>query len=391
MRSSTRINKLLLFKALALFISSVAILGGCAREETNPEVARPALVFKIGQGAGLEADVYAGEVRSRVEADMAFRIGGKMVARLVDQGTAVKQGQPLARLDPQDVKLAADAARAQRAASEAEYNFAAAELQRFNTLLQKGFISQSAFDGKQNAFDAAKARFESATAQASVNLNQTGYTTLVADQDGVVTNVMAEAGQVVAQGQTIMRIANPAAKEVAISVAEGKIGEFRAVTDMRQLLVTLSSQPGRPYQAKVREIGAAADPATRTYPVRVSIVNADDNVRIGMTANVALVGATAGDQIAVPLSSLYQQGDKTGVWLVGAGNKLSLKPVSVVKYRENAAIVKGPLKTGDVIVAAGVHKLREGQVVKPTTDPFITGDGKVAVMPAEGAAGLAAR
>jgi RND family efflux transporter MFP subunit len=188
-----------------------------------------------------------------------------------------------------------------------------------------------------------------------------------------------------------MRIANPAAKEVAISVAEGKIGEFRAVTETRQLVVTLSSQPGKPYQAKVREIGAAADPATRTYPVRVSIVNADDSVRIGMTANVAFVGATAGDEIAVPLSSLTQQGDKTGVWLVGADNKLSLKPVSVVKYRENAAIVKGPLKTGDVIVAAGVHKLREGQVVKPTTDPFVTGDGKVAVLPAEGAAGLASR
>jgi membrane fusion protein, multidrug efflux system len=374
-----------------VLVADAAVLGSCTREETNPAVARPALVFKIGQGAGMEADVYAGEVRARVEADMAFRIGGKMVARLVDQGATVKQGQPLARLDPQDVKLAADAARAQVAAAEAEYSFATAELQRFRTLLQKGFISQSAFDGKQNAFDAARARFESAKAQAAVTLNQTAYTTLVADQDGVVTNVMAEAGQVVAQGQAIMRIANPAAKEVAISVAEGKIGEFRAVADARQLLVTLSSQTGTPYKAKVREIGAAADPATRTYPVRVSIVNADDNVRIGMTANVAFVGAAAGDEIAVPLSSLYHQGDKTGVWLVGADNKLSLKPVSVVKYRENAAIVKGPLKTGDVIVAAGVHKLREGQVVKPTTDPFVTGDGKAAVLPVEGTAGLASR
>jgi multidrug efflux system membrane fusion protein len=391
MPSATIIKKRFLCLTLAVIAGAVAAIGGCAREESSPEVARPALVFKVGQGTGIEADVYAGEVRSRVEADMAFRIGGKMVARLVDQGAAVKQGQPLARLDPQDVKLAADAARAQLAAAEAEYNFATAELQRFSSLLQKGFISQSAFDGKENAFDAAKARFESATAQAAVNLNQTAYTTLVADQDGVVTNVMAEAGQVVAQGQPVVRIANPAAKEVAISIAEGKIGEFRAVANTRQLLVTLSSQPGKPYRATVREIGAAADPATRTYPVRVSILNADDSIRIGMTANVAFIGAAASDEIAVPLSALYQQGDKTGVWLVGAGNKLSLTPVTVVKYRENAAIVKGSLKTGDVIVAAGVHKLREGQVVKPTTDPFVTGDGKVAVVPAEVAAALASR
>lgn len=384
-------NKTFIFSALTALFAGISLLGGCGHEEINTNAARPALIFKIVQGASMEAEVFPGEVRSRVEIDMAFRIGGKMVARLVDQGATVKKGQVLARLDPQDVKLVADAARSQVMASEAEYNFAEAELQRFKTLLQKGFISQSAFDAKQNAFDAARARFESAKATAGVNLNQTAYTTLVADIDGVVTNVMGEMGQVVAPGQPILRIANPAQKEVAINVSESRIGEFRNARDARQFLITLSSQPGKTYLAKVREVGAAADPATRTYPVRVSILNADDTVRLGMTANVAMIGAGAADELAVPLSAIYQQGEKTGVWMVGADNKLSLKAVTVVKYRENAAIIKGPLQAGDVIVAAGVHKLREGQVVKPTVDPYVTGDGKVAIVPMQGKEQFAVR
>jgi len=386
------LNSSFLLKIITL--ASVAALAGslngCAKAEAETAVVRPALVFKIGQGAGVDAEVYPGEVHSRVEADMGFRIGGKMVARLVDQGATVRQGQPLARLDPQDVKLAADASRANVSATKAEYDFAEAEAKRFKTLLDKNFISQSAYDAKINTRDATKARYESAQAQAAVNMNQAGYATLLADQDGVVTQVMAEAGQVVAQGQSVMRIANPREREVAITVSESRISEFRAEKDSKQLYIKLTSAPEKNYPAKVREIGAAADPATRTYPVRVSFVKADDDVKLGMTAYVAFLGATDEGQIAVPLSSIYQQGDKTLVWVVGADNKLAPRLVSVVKYRENAALITGPLKVGDLIVAAGVHKLREGQVVKPVTDPIVTGNNQVAVVPAE-ASRVAAR
>ena len=368
---------------------SVAILSGCNHKTANQELVRPALIFKIAPDSGVETEVYPGEVRSRVEADMAFRIGGKIVARLVDQGATVTKGQPLARLDPQDVKLLADAAQAQMGAAQAEFKFSEAELERFRTLLQKGFISQSAFDTKLNTYRLAKARYESTQAQTAMNRNQTSYATLVADQDGVVTQIMAETGQVVAPGQAIMHVANPAQREVAISVAESKIGQFRNAPHARQLWVTLSSQPGASYLAQVREVGAAADSATRTYPVRISILNADDYVKIGMSANVIFNGPAVENQIAVPLSALYQQGEKTGVWLVGADNHLTFKDVSVVKYRENAALVTGTLRTGDVIVAAGVHKLREGQVVKPVHDSLVTGNGKV--VSAKDAAPQAAR
>jgi multidrug efflux system membrane fusion protein len=369
--------------ALAIAAAFAGGLAGCAKTEAQPAPIRPALVFKVGQDAGVDAEVYPGEVRSRVEADMGFRIGGKMVARLVDQGATVKAGQPLARLDPQDVRLAADASRANVTASKAEYDFAEAETKRFKTLLDKNFISQSAYDAKVNTRDAAKARYESSQAQAAVNTNQAGYATLVADQDGVVMHVSAEAGQVVSSGQPILRVANPREREVAITVSESRINEFRAEMNAKQLYIWLVDARDKKYPAKVREIGAAADPATRTYPVRVSFVKADDDVKLGMTAYVAFLGATDNAQIAVPLSAIYQQGNKTLVWVVGADNKLSPRLVSVVKYRENAALITGPLKAGEVIVAAGVHKLREGQVVKPVTDPVITGDNQIAVVPVE--------
>lgn len=360
---------------------AAGLLAGCGAKTAEAPQVRPALVFKIGDGASVDAEVYPGEVRARVEADMAFRIGGKIITRLVDQGATVRQGQPLASLDPQDVKLAADASRAQVNATKAEYDFAEAEAKRFKTLLDKNFISQSAYDAKVNARDAAKARFESATAQAAVNSNQTSYATLVATQDGVVTQVTAEAGQVVAAGQPILRIANPREKEVSIFVSESRIGEFRDSNKLRQMFIEVSSAPGKRYPAKVREIAAAADPTTRTYPVRVSFVQADENVRLGMTANVAFVGATAATQLAVPLAALYQQGDKTLVWVVGADNKVKPRAVTVVRFRETSALITGPLKAGELIVAAGVHKLQDGQQVKPVTDPLITGANEVAIVP----------
>lgn len=370
---------------LVVALGVLAGTAGCSKIEPSTNNLRPALAYRVGSLSGIETDLYPGEIRARHEADHAFRISGKMVARLVDAGSLVKRGQPLARLDPQDTKLAADATNANAAAAETEATFADAEYRRFKGLFAKGFVSQSALDQKLNVANAAKARLESARAQASVSINQAGYAVLTAEQDGVVTQVMAESGQVVAAGQAVLRIANPAEKELSISVPEAKIGEFRSAgakgTAPKALRVATWSFPDKYYQAKVREVGAAADPVTRTYPVRVSIQDTDDSVQLGMTAFALFVGAGDADTLAVPLSSLYVKGAITGVWLIAADGKVSLKPVTVLQYKENVALVKNGIKAGDLIVAAGVHKLREGEVVKPVTDPQVTGDGKVAHAP----------
>ena len=387
------IKNIILNKQLSMGVLStimLAALGGCAKSTETVNSVRPALAYKISSHSNVNTDVYAGEIRARREADHAFRIGGKMVARLVEQGSLVKRGQVLAQLDPQDVKLSADAAGANVSAATTEAKFADAEFNRFKDLFNKGFVSQSALDQKLNVANAAKARLDAARAQANVSSNQAGYASLTAEMDGVVTQVMAESGQVVAAGQAVMRIADPGKKELAISAPESKIADFRRLgmtgSQVRDLRVATWAQPDKYYAAKVREVSAAADPLTRTYAIRVSLQNADDNVQLGMSAFAVFIGGNEAESIAVPLSALYVKkssvGMVTGVWQIDAGGRVSLMAVDVIQYKEDAAIVKGGLKIGDVIVAAGVHKLREGEVVKPIIDPRVTGDRKVAHAPA---------
>jgi multidrug efflux system membrane fusion protein len=196
---------------------------------------------------------------------------------------------------------------------------------------------------------------------------------------------MAEAGQVVAAGQPVMKIANPQEKELAISVPESRLGDFKGKGAVRRdLRVALSSNPEKYYKAKVREIGGTADAITRTYAVRISLLELDEAVQLGMSAFAVFAGANEAGTLAVPLSSLYVRDKTTGVWQIGTDGKVSLKDVAVIQYRETSAIIKavnGSVKPGDTIVAAGVHKLREGEVVKPIIDPVVTGDGKVVYAP----------
>ena len=359
------------------------LLAACSKPEIIVPQIRPALAYKIPASATDEHDVYAGDIHARVEADHAFRVGGKIIQRLVDAGSVVSKGQPLARIDAQDVRLAADAGRAQVAATQTEADFARAELKRFQDLFNKGFVSQSALDQKVTVANAAKARLDATIAQSTVSSNQAGYATLIAESSGVVTQVMAETGQVVAAGQAVMKIANPQEKELAISVPEAKLAEFRGKGVVpRELQVGLWSNPGKLYRAKVREIGGAADPITRTYAIRVRLLEQDEAIQLGMTAFAIFAGAHIADTLSVPLSALYVRDKTIGVWQIAADGKVALKAVSVVQYRETSAIVKatgGSVKPGDIIVAAGVHKLREGEVVKPLVDTAVTGDGKVAM------------
>ena len=362
---------------------------GCGKSETPAPIIRPALAYKIPPGGGTDIDVYSGDIRARYEVDHAFRVGGKIARRLVDAGATVKRGQPLAELDPQDVKLAADAARSQVTAQQTEADFAEAELKRYRDLFAKGFISQSALDQKSNVANAARARLDAQKATASVSLNQAGYATLVAQTDGVVTQVSAEAGQVVAQGQSILKVANPNELELAIAIPESRIGEFRGANlgtnQARPIRVHLWSNPDVFYPGRVREVSGAADAVTRTYAVRIAVDAGKSNkdaIGLGMSAFAAFVGNIEPGTFAVPLSALYANGKSTGVWQIGADGKVSLKSVTVIQYRETNALVKSDqVKPGDTIVAAGVQKLRDGEVVKPLIDPQVKGDGKVAVAP----------
>ena len=384
------------WSSVSLLALASLVVAGCAEKPAVAPEVRPVRVTRALPGAATGFSTYAGEIKARYETDMSFRVGGKILARLVDAGALVKRGQPLARLDAQDANLNVAAARANLAAADSELDFANAELARYDDLLGKKFVSQGVYDQKLNAHKAAVAKRDAAKAQASVSGNQAVYTTLAADADGVVMAVNAEAGQVVAAGQPVLRIARLGEKDAVINVAENQLAALKANPKAN---IALWSRPDKLYSGSVREIAASADPVTRTYAVKVKIEDADDALRLGMSATVGFaergsgIGAGAGASVAagkagvaagasagaavasatpaivLPLTALTQTDDKSGaksaVWVVGQDGKVKLTPVQVGKYAEQGVTVLAGLSGGELVVIAGVHKLQAGQQVKP--------------------------
>jgi RND family efflux transporter MFP subunit len=373
--------------ALAATAAALALLAGCSKPPEKAGVIRPARVMTVQTATSDDVMLFAGDVRPRYEIDLSFRIGGKLLERKVDMGARVSKGQPLARLDPQDARLAAAAATAQVAVADADLALAKAELERNKQLLDQKFISQAAYDSKLSAYKVASARRDSAIAQSEVSGNQAGYATLVADSAGLITSVLAEAGQVVAAGQAVMRLARTEEREVVISVAENQASALRAGAPAR---ISLWSQPQKIYNGKVREIAPAADALTRTYLVKVSVLDPDQGLRWGMTANVGVVGmrgaAVPGGAIVVPLTAINQQGQQPYVWVVGPGNAVLLRPIQLAQYLEHGAVIAAGLASGETIVVAGVHKLNEGEIVRPLPEPAPAG-GTVSMLSAGAASG----
>ena len=282
----------------AVAVLALAALGGCAKHEAPPPPVRPVQLVAVQTGGATPVAVFAGEVKPRHEADLAFRVGGKVTSRSVDVGARVRRGQVLARLDPADVALQAESAKAGVAATETEWKYAAAEFDRYQNLHAQKFVSASALDQKRNARDAALARYDQAKAQLAVAQNQAAYATLVATGDGVITAVSVEAGQVVTAGQPVMKLADETEREIVIAVPENRLGELKSA---RQIVAFLWANPQRLYPATVREIAPSVDPVTRTFAVRVAVPSADAALQWGMTANVALTADGPADAALLPL------------------------------------------------------------------------------------------
>jgi multidrug efflux system membrane fusion protein len=316
----------------------------------------------VGQATETAIATYSGEIRARHEIALAFRVPGKIASRLVDLGSRVKAGQELIRLDPSDQALGATGAAAQLAAAEAERSLAKADLERYRGLKDKGFVSQAAFDARQTGFEAAQARVTALAAQSSLSRNQAGYTVLRADHDGVISAVLAEAGQVVAAGQSVLRLAREDEKEVAISIPESRMSELARV-GRAEVVLWARNAASRLFAGQLREVAPVADPVTRTYPVRVSILGTDSSVLLGMTANVSFLSSAATPTMNLPLTAIYQQEGKTAVWVVGKDNKVALRAVTLSSLGEDGAHIAAGLTPGERVVTAGVHKLIPGEQV----------------------------
>jgi len=344
--------------------AALALVAGCAKQETIVDPTRPVVLAQVVAGSGSETSVFAGEVKPRYESDLAFRIGGKIIERFVDAGARVRKGQVLARLDPADVGLQAEAAKAQVAAAQNEYDFAKAEYGRYQNLLEQKFVSVSALDAKRNAMNTNAAKLEQARANLSVTRNQAAYATLLAPEDGVITSVTAEAGQVVAPGQMVMRHARETEREVAIAVPEGRINELARAN---AIAVVLVAQPDKPYRAQLREVSPVVDPATRTFAVRVRVADPAPALQWGMTANVVIAAAGASSASLLPATSVYHTVDgRPAVWVFDpSAGKVALRPVVIAQYREDGVVIGSGLSAGEWVVATGANKLHEGQPVRP--------------------------
>jgi membrane fusion protein, multidrug efflux system len=348
--------------ASAFLLLAAFAVASCGGDKTAEDPIRPVVTMVIEPGAAATRDVYSGELRARYESDLAFRVGGKLVARAVDAGARVKRGQVLARLDPQDARLAAGAAAAQVAAAQSDLALAKAELDRYADLLAKKFISASAFDAKQNAFNAARSRADQARAQAAINDNQAAYTTLAADFDGVIVSTLAEPGQVVAAGQPVMRLARAGEKEILINAPEAQVTRFKPGQDA---LVSLWAQPASPFRGRVREIAGGADPVTRTYAVRVAAIDPPETAQLGMTANVLFPGAGDASLVLLPLTAIAGLENAPSVWVVDPKtSQVQSRRVSVGQFREDGVTITAGLVRGDIVVTAGAHKLRPAQRVR---------------------------
>ena len=357
----------------ALMAALVAMGAACDKKQENAPQPRLVNVVRVSMDK-TEGDVaYSGDVRARYETNLSFRVAGKIVARNVEVGSAVRAGAVLARLDPEDQQLNTRSAQSQLEAAQSEFDQTKAELERYGDLLKKNFISQAEYERRLNAFNVAKARLEQAQAQLSVSKNQAGYTELVADHAGVVTAILAEVGQVVSAAQAVMKLARTDEKEVVISIPENRLADLTAAGEIN---VTLWADPAKAYRGRVREVSPSADPVTRTYAARISILDADAAVSLGMTANVYLKGLQRGATMLLPATALFQDDGKAAVWVVDpAASQVKLVPVEIGEYVEDQVTVLAGVKPGDIVVRAGVHKLFAGEKIRIASDggPAIQG------------------
>jgi RND family efflux transporter MFP subunit len=334
-----------------LIVALAALSAGCAQQDAKTEAPRPVRAAVVAEN-GTEEWTLSGEVRARYETRLAFRLQGQMLARKVEVGDLVKAGQTVALLDGRDAQLAESSARAQFAKADSEARFADADLKRYAELRAKNFISQAEYDRRESQTRQAREQAAAARAQASQAANQVGYATLTAPHAGVITALEAEAGQVLAAGQTVARLARPEELEVAVSVPEHRLEAFRKAAEYE---VRLWSAPGRTWRGRLRELSPVADAASRTYAARIALEGEDSALAIGMTAELRV--RTSGDALPqVPLSALFHREGKPAVWVL-EDDRVRLVEVTAGEVSGNSVAIAAGLKPGQRVVTAGVSRL----------------------------------
>jgi membrane fusion protein, multidrug efflux system len=369
-------------------------LGACAKKQAPapaPAVVLAEPVHAASAGA-TAARSYPVEVAARYSNPMSFRVPGKIVERTVRLGDTVRKGQVVARLDPADALKQEAAAQAALEAAEARLRFARQQLERDTAQSAKNLISTRDLEQTQDAYAAAKAAREQAADQLMIAHDNAQYQTLVADHDGVITSENADTGQVVSAGQPVLGLAWAGDLDATLDAAASEIG---AIAAGQSAAVVLAALPAVRLEAKVREISPTADPQTRSYRVKLTLLHPSPSVRLGMTGEAVLqprvqAGAEA-DPIPVPAAAIFHRGKEPAVWVVRPQDStLELRPVTVTRYGERDVVVSAGLRDGESVVSAGAHTVYEGERVSVTKPLFAddseSKDGTNAQLASNGAA-----
>jgi membrane fusion protein, multidrug efflux system len=358
--------------ALPFTLAGLVALTACSKTETVSDPVRAVRTMTVLAQTASGTLEYAAEVRARTESHLGFRVGGKMVKRMVNLGDTVKAGQVLAQLDPQDLRLGQDAARAAMASAQANFDQTAADFKRYKELSAQGFIGAAELERREAGMKTAKAQLDQSKAQSNVQGNQTRYADLVADASGVITGVDMEPGMVAAVGAPVLRLAHDGPRDVVFAVPEDKVNLLKTMTEQPDSFkARLWGDNAQVLSAKIREISAAADPVTRTFLVKADVgLASKTGLRLGQTATVVMELPPTIGVTKLPLSALREDAGRSAVWVLDvASMTVKSQDVKLVGADGNEAVITAGLKPGQVVVTAGVHVLTPGQKVKRYVDP----------------------
>jgi len=325
----------------------------------EPPIVRLAAAAPV---AGSER-AFTGVVEARVQSDLGFRVAGKIVERLVDVGQQVEIGQPLLRIDETDLRLALTAKRNAVVAARASVVQLNADERRYVKLLDDGWVTRQRYEQTKAARDTAEALLAAAEAEARAAENEAAYSVLTADADGTITETLGEPGQVVAAGQTVVRLAQAGPREAVVALPETIRPAIGSAAE-----ASLYGRDGQRFAARLRQLSGAADPQTRTYEARYTLDGAAAAAPLGTTVTVRLANQARLPEVQVPLGAVLDDGEKTGVWVFDrAASTVRFRTVRLVRLTSESAVVSG-LSAGEPIVSLGAHLLQEGARVRPAPE-----------------------
>jgi RND family efflux transporter MFP subunit len=361
----SRRQQLVGFGLPAGLLAATLIAGGCSKpSEADPRLQPRRVQVVEARPAGTNGRAFTGIVEARVQSNLGFRVGGKVLERPVDVGQRVQKGQVLMRLDSSDLELALAAQQAKVVAARARYVRARADEARFAEAIQYGGVSREAYDAARTELDISKALLEAAEAEARVSRNSSEYAVLLADADGVIVRTLSEPGQVVLAGQTVIQLAHDGPREAVISLPEG----------VRPALGTIATARlhglDQIHQARLRQLSDAADPPSRTFEARFVLEGEAASAPLGSTITIAIPAdqAPGSRRIVVPIGSVHDRGGGPGVWIVNGGSEVTFRSVQIASIGKEDIVLSRGIEAGEKVVALGAHLLHEGQAVNSANE-----------------------